>query len=83
MDDCREVTVNVTVIQAGEVVRIQIFTTAYRKVCETTMTTLPTGTTAVKVPLMDKQNRLLSNGCYYLVVTTNAGRSIGKLVVLR
>ena len=71
------------VTEAGERGMIQVFTTAYRKVNEMTLTALPVGVSPVKVSLRDKKGRLLSNGCYYLVLTTDNGRSIGKLIILR
>jgi hypothetical protein len=64
-------------------VRIQLFTTAYRKVAETVLTTLPAGVTPVRVVLRDMKGKRLSNGVYYLRVMTGDAESIGKLVVLR
>jgi len=37
----------------------------------------------VSLDLVDKANTSLSNGLYYIVVTTDRGRSIHKLLVLR
>jgi hypothetical protein len=81
--DCSEVTVNVEVREPGEAVRIQVFTTAYRKVSETALATLPVGVTPVKVALRDRKGGRLSNGVYYIRVIAGAGEAVGKLAVLR
>jgi len=77
------VKVNVTVARAGDEVRIQLFTTAYRKISETVLTSLPMGVTPVSVALRDMKGRTLSNGIYYIRVLSGGTVSIGKLVVLR
>jgi len=77
------VKVNVTVARAGDEVRIQLFTTAYRKISETVLTTLPVGVTPVSVVLRDKKGRLLSNGVYYIRVISGDTVSIGKLIILK
>jgi len=77
------VKVNVTVARAGDEVRIQLFTTAYRKISETTLTTLPVGVTPVSVVLRDKKGGALSNGVYYLRIITPQGVGIGKMIILK
>jgi hypothetical protein len=63
-------------------VRVEIYTTAFRKVEDMTFDSIPAGT-AVVVPLTGRGGNPLANGIYYLVVTTNAGKVTGKLLVLR
>jgi hypothetical protein len=83
MGTCDEVGLSVNVSRAGEPVRIQLFTTAYRKVAETVRTTLPVGVSPVKVVLRDMKGKRLSNGVYYVRLVTGDAESIGKLVVLK
>ena len=47
-----------------------------------TFDSIPAGT-AVVVPLTGRGGNPLANGIYYVVVTTNAGKATGKLLVLR
>ncbi len=63
-------------------VRVEIFTLAFRKVQEETFVNVPSGV-AVTVQLTDKWGRPLANGLYYLVVKTNGGQSIGKLLIIK
>lgn len=63
-------------------VRVELFTTNFRKVQDETYPSLPAGT-AVTVSLTGKAGNPLANGVYYVVVTVNGQRTIGKLLVLR
>jgi hypothetical protein len=63
-------------------VRIQVFTLAFRKVLDNTNRGMVSGQ-GIPIPLVDSYNDPLANGLYYVVVTTNEGRKIGKLIVLR
>jgi len=63
-------------------VNVKIFTTAFRKVVERTFSSIPSGT-AVTLTLTDRWGTPLASGMYYAVVTTNAGRSTGKLLISR
>lgn len=63
-------------------VKIQVFTTAFRKVQENTYYQIPCGTDCA-LALVDKWKKPLASGVYYVVVHTNTGRSIGKLLVVR
>jgi len=49
---------------------------------EETFINPPLGT-PLAVPLTDKAGVALASGLYYVVVTTNSGRYVGKLIVLR
>ena len=76
-------TVDVTVAKAGDVVRIQLFTTAYRKINEIVLSSLPVGMTPVQLVLRDMKGKLLANGVYYIRVISGSAITIGKLMVLR
>jgi hypothetical protein len=63
-------------------VRVEIFTVNFRKVKDETFYNVPSGT-AVTVGLTGWGGNNLANGIYYVVVTTNSAKTIGKLLVLR
>jgi len=63
-------------------IRVEIFTTAFRKVRDTTFPSVPSGV-AVQVNLTDGWGRPLASGIYYVVVIVDGQRSIGKLLILR
>jgi hypothetical protein len=63
-------------------VKVEVFTLAFRLVETHTYKSLVAGQDC-PIKLFDKYNNELANGLYYVVVTTNAGRSIGKMLVLR
>jgi hypothetical protein len=63
-------------------VRVEVFTLAFRKVQDTPYSSWPSGT-AVFLSLTGKDGNPLANGIYYVVVTTNSGRAIGKLLILK
>jgi hypothetical protein len=55
---------------------------AFRKVQDKTYPPMPSGT-AITLTLTGKSGNPLANGVYYVVVTVDGHRSIGKLLVLR
>ena len=63
-------------------IKVQIFTTAFRKVQEKTYPSQPVGI-SVSITLNDKEGTPLASGLYYVVVTWPQGRTIGKLLILR
>jgi hypothetical protein len=63
-------------------VRIEVFTTAFRKVNAPPPSQQAGGAT-VDLPLTDKGGSPLANGLYYVVVNSPAGKSILKLLLLR
>ncbi len=63
-------------------VRIEVFTVNFRKVVDWTEDSVPSGT-ALHLPLVSRWGGPMANGLYYVVVTTNGGKTIGKLLVLR
>jgi hypothetical protein len=63
-------------------VRVELYTLAFRKVQDATYTSQSSGT-AINLSLTGKSGNPLSNGIYYVVVTVNGQRTIGKLLVIR
>jgi len=62
-------------------IRVEIFTTAFRKVEKSDYPSQPCG--PVAVTMKDDWDNPLASGLYYVVITTKQGRSIGKLLLLR
>jgi hypothetical protein len=63
-------------------VRVEVFTLGFRKIIDLTFDSLQAGT-AIPLELIDRSRNSLANGVYYVVVTFNGTRSMGKLLVLR
>jgi hypothetical protein len=63
-------------------VKVQIFTLAFRKANETTFPQVPPGV-SVTITLTDYWNKPLANGLYYVVVITDEGRTVSKLLIVR
>jgi hypothetical protein len=63
-------------------VRVEIFTSNFRKVLDTTFPNIPGGV-AVAVELKDRWGRALANGLYYVRVSVGGKWSVAKLMVLR
>jgi hypothetical protein len=66
--------------------KLQVFTTAYRKILEKDLGAMEAGTglkNCKPLTLRDAKGKRLSNGVYYLVVTTEKGHAIGKLLIIR
>ncbi len=77
------VTFQITLVQAEPLVRVEIFTLAFRKVNEVDFNQVPEGTMTISFNLVDRSGKPLANGLYYVVINTNQGRFIAKLLVLR
>ncbi len=77
------VTIQVNLTQKESLVRVEIFTLAFRKVNEIDLTQVPAGTTSVSVPMTDRGGKPLADGLYYVVVQMPQGRLVTKLLVLR
>jgi chitinase len=77
---------NTTNLHLGTVttsnVRIEIFTISMRKIQDISMDQQPAGVD-ITVALSDKNGITLANGLYYLMVTTNQGRTIKKLLIVK
>jgi rhamnogalacturonan endolyase len=76
------VTLQIHLSNPGQV-SISVFTTAFRRVNEITLSNVPAGITNEALPLTDKEGTPLANGLYYVVVNTPQGRFVVKLMVLR
>ena len=63
-------------------VKVQVYTPTYRKVQDIVFPQVQPGT-PITLDLLDKWGARLSNGIYYLVVTTSQGKYTLKLLVLR
>ncbi len=63
-------------------VSIEIFTIAFRKVNTLNYSNIQPGE-SVPIPLSDSWGTPLASGLYYVVVQTNQGRSVVKLLILR
>jgi hypothetical protein len=63
-------------------VRVQIFTTRYRKIEDQVFPNVQPGSFLL-LTLLDSKGAPLSNGLYYVVVSYNGQRSMLKLLVLR
>jgi hypothetical protein len=63
-------------------VKAQIFTVAFRLVQQQTFKNVPVGTD-VQIKLKDKNGKSLASGLYYVVVTFDGSRFIGKLLILK
>jgi hypothetical protein len=63
-------------------VKVQFFTTSFRKVLDETLAQILPGQD-IPLPLADKHGNSLSNGLYYVVTTANGTRNIFKLLVLK
>jgi hypothetical protein len=63
-------------------VRVQVFTSAFRKIQEQEYSQVPVGM-SVPLSLLDKWGAPLANGIYYVRVKTPAGWSTAKLLIIR
>ena len=77
------VTVRISLPVPAAEVDIQIFTTAFRKINEIRLAQVPAGVTDYSLNLADRWGKPLANGFYYVIVTIDGKRTIGKLLILR
>ena len=63
-------------------IKVQIFTLAFRLVQQQVFEKTPLGTD-VQIDLKDKNGTPLASGLYYVVVTVDGKRTVGKLLILR
>lgn len=90
-DGTQPVSVTIPTALGSSDVKVQIFTTAFRKVQEQDYSSTTQGSVYPSIPasrkvaikLVDNWNKPLASGLYYVVVHTSKGRSIGKLLLLR
>ena len=64
-------------------VNLKLFTTAFRKVRETSIQNAPAGLVQAQFSMVDDYGTPLANGLYYLVVTAPQGHLVGKIINLR
>ncbi len=94
-DGTQPVTVQVALAQATDTVQLQVFTLAFRSVQDITVTSLSPNVTAstvtgvsaktwkIQIPASDKWGSPLASGLYYVVITANGKKTIGKMLILR
>jgi hypothetical protein len=83
VEDGETVMVSVPLGEAADSVLLQVFTTAYRKILEEELGAMTAGVHGVALTLRDSKGKPLANGVYYLVVTTEKGKAIGKILIVR
>ena len=79
-------TTNVSIrppVYTGNTVKVEIYTVAFRKVFGQTYPYSYGTDIHLNAPITDSWNNPLASGVYYVVITTNRGRSIGKMLILR
>jgi hypothetical protein len=81
-DGTKPIHIHVQGIVGTADVRVEIFTTAFRKIQDVTFPKVPAGTD-VEISLVDRGGNHLANGLYYVRVQSNGGRQIIKLLILR
>jgi hypothetical protein len=94
-DGTQPVNLQIDLSQTTGGINVQVFTIAFRKVQEMSLDGGSPGVTAsavagmpykkwtVPLPLTDKWGAPLASGIYYVVITANGKRSVGKLLVIR
>ena len=63
-------------------IQVQIYTVAFRLVQQQVFPQVPVGTD-IQIDLKDKWGHSLARGLYYVVVTSENGKSIAKLLIVR
>lgn len=63
-------------------VKIVVFTSGFSKAVKVEYAMVPAGGT-VTLDLVNQTGKTLANGLYYIVVTSQQGRKVVKLLVLR
>src|SRR5208282_1418148 len=77
------VSLQITLSAPASSVKIEIFTTAFRKVNQIDLSNVSAGVTTVPISLTGKGGTTLANGLYYVVVVAPQGRLVTKLLVLK
>ncbi len=67
---------------AGQV-NLKLFTTAFRKVRESSLQNTPAGLVQTQLNMVDDHGTPLANGLYYLVITAPQGHVVGKIINLQ
>jgi uncharacterized repeat protein (TIGR01451 family) len=77
------VTIQLSLASSASQVRIEIFTLAFRRVNQITLSAVPAGIKDVTLSLTDRDGTPLANGLYFVVVNGDGQRTIEKLLILR
>lgn len=72
-----------TLKDPADSVVLKIFSTAFRKVKEADLGSIPAGVTDISLDLSDDHGNLLANGLYYVVVTVGKDKAVGKMLLIR
>jgi hypothetical protein len=81
-DGTKPVTIHIPGRAGTSDVKVQIFTVAFRLVQQQVFPQAPVGTD-IQIELKDKSEKPLASGLYYVAVTVDGQRTIGKLLILR
>lgn len=77
------VTLQYSLSTPADEVKVQVFTTGFRKVNEITLSHVPAGVHQVPLELTDRWGTPLANGLYYIIVRVYHERLVVKLLVSR
>lgn len=69
--------------QPQDYLTVKVFTTAFRKVYEDTVKTVPAGVFLYGLDTTHFEGGVAANGLYYVVITTPSNRWISKLLILK
>ena len=69
--------------QTQDFVTIKVFTTAFRKVYDDTLKSVPTGTFLYSLDPDNFKGSRAANGLYYVVITTPSNKWVTKLLIFR
>jgi hypothetical protein len=68
---------------SADMVKIQLFTTAFRKILEKPLGSAQAGPQQTSFELKDNRGTPLASGVYYVVISAGSQRLVGKLLILR
>ena len=75
--------IQVFLTQPQDYLTVKVFTTAFRKVYEDTVKTIPAGVFTYGMDTTRFEGGAAANGLYYVVITTPSNRWISKLLILK
>lgn len=81
--DDSPVELQIPLSQAQDYLTVKVFTTAFRKVYEDTVKTVPAGVFLYGLDTTRFEGGAAANGLYYVVITTPSNRWISKLLILK
>jgi hypothetical protein len=62
---------------------LKIFSTAFRKVKEADLGSLPAGVVDISLELTDDHGNPLADGLYYVVALVGKDKAVGKMLILK